>query len=125
MLTPITRDRLQNIVIEYEAFHKENYINSAVDYIKKNIIEKAYYDSPNKSSTFIIRNDYLTKEKRILRYALPLAFPILPNHVSNFYRPIEQIDALIPDIITELQKIFTDTTFTIDLPNKQIIIDWS
>ena len=61
----------------------------------------------------------------MLRYALPLTFPILPNLTSNFYRPIEQIDALVPEIITELQKIFTDTKFTIDLPNKQIIIDWS
>ena len=52
---PISRAQLQNITKDYERIHRQNCINSAVEHIKKLIIEKAYMDSHNKTAGLIPR----------------------------------------------------------------------
>ena len=40
---PITRIQLQNITKEYERIHRQNFINSAVEHIKKTNYRKSLY----------------------------------------------------------------------------------
>lgn len=119
---PITRIQLQTITKEYERIHRQNYIKSAVEYIKRLIIDKAYNDSPNKSPALIPRVINESDTLYSLQFSLPLNFPLMPIAVTNYYYPVEKLNELLPEIVSELKALFLDIDFRVTPDN--LIVDW-
>ena len=122
MNTTITRDDLYAICDTFEENYINKYISTAVEYIKQQIIEKAYTDFPNRSSRFLQRVQHKSYVPHMLQLNLPLSIP--NTHITNYYLSIETINEITPNIIKALKNIFPDTLFSIDSENKQLMIDW-
>ena len=123
MKAPITRECLYNICDTFEQYYIEKYVNSAVEYIKQQIIERAYADCPHRSPRFLQRIQNKSYASHVLRINLPLSIPHI--NMSNYYLTIETMNELVSNIGVELKKIFPDTLFSIDRENNQFVIDWT
>ena len=121
---PISRAQLQNITKDYERIHRQNCINSAVEHIKKLIIEKAYMDSHIKTAGLIPRIVNTSDTLYNLKIALPLNFPMFPSEMTNHYYSSEKSSELLEDIITELKVLFTDIEFRVDSQTNCLVVDW-